>query len=109
MSQACDTCLRRASLLAELAPHLEAERHRVEAALALPDDQLIESVGGRRKADIRAAHAHFDADSARAGAAGAGLETICRCDRAYPARLRQHDSAPAVLHVAGGMDRFLAF
>src|SRR5262249_14770588 len=37
----------------------------------------------------------------------AGLELICRCDPAYPVRLRDLAAPPAVLHVAGGLDRFL--
>jgi DNA processing protein len=32
---------------------------------------------------------------------------ICRCDPTYPRRLAELPSAPAVLYVAGGLDRFL--
>ncbi len=38
----------------------------------------------------------------------AGVEAICRCDPRYPARLRELESAPAVLFVAGGAERLLA-
>jgi DNA processing protein len=33
---------------------------------------------------------------------------MCRCDPAYPARLHALEGPPAVLHVAGGLDRFLS-
>ena len=35
-----------------------------------------------------------------------GLELICRCDRAFPANLQALEAPPAVLHIAGGADRF---
>jgi DNA processing protein len=43
----------------------------------------------------------------RASAAAAGLELVCACDPAYPARLDDLQSPPAVLYVAGGLERFL--
>jgi DNA processing protein len=42
------------------------------------------------------------------GARTVGLESICRCDPRYPPRLRDLGSAPAVLYVGGGLERFLA-
>jgi DNA processing protein len=38
----------------------------------------------------------------------AGLESICRCDPAYPPALRDLPAPPAVLHVAGGLARLMA-
>jgi DNA processing protein len=40
-------------------------------------------------------------------AAAAGLEPICRCHPHYPQRLLALSSPPAVLHVGGGLERFL--
>ena len=105
--RACDRCLARTWLLARLAAHLEPVRGRIALVLALGDDDLMAAVGGERQAVIRGELAGFDADRARARAAGAGLETICRCDPSYPVRLRALESPPAVLYVAGGLERFL--
>jgi DNA processing protein len=83
-------------------------RAEIEQLLALSPADLIAAVGGRRRTDLERALARFDAGAARRQARAAGLELICRCDEAYPVRLAQLPSAPAVLHVAGGLDRFLA-
>jgi DNA processing protein len=105
--RACDSCLARSWLLAQLAAHLEIVRARIELVLALPDEQLIESVGGEQRAATRRNWERFDAHRAHERAASAGLEQICRCDPDYPARLRALEGPPAVLHVAGGLERFL--
>jgi DNA processing protein len=94
--------------LARLSGHLDQVRGAIEQVLALESDELIAAVGGRGRQQLQRQLARFDADAARSSAAHAGLEPICRCDRAYPPRLAQLQSAPAVLHVAGGLDRFLA-
>ncbi len=49
----------------------------------------------------------LDADEVRARARDAGLEAICGCDPAYPSRLRALAAPPAVLHVAGGLERLV--
>jgi DNA processing protein len=105
-SRACDSCLARSWLLARLAGHLELARAKIEPVLALPDGELIESLGGAQRAAVRREHASFDADAARGRAAGAGLELLCRCDPRYPPRLEHLEAPPAVLHVAGGLDEF---
>jgi DNA processing protein len=94
--------------LGRLSGHLDHARGAIEQVLALESEELIAAVGGRRREQLRRHLARFDADAARSGAAEAGLELICRCDRAYPSRVAQLQSPPAVLHVAGGLDRFLA-
>ena len=53
---------------------------------------------------MRARYARFDPAAARASVRAAGLAAICRCDDAYPERLRDLADPPAVLHVAGDPD-----
>lgn len=108
VSRACDRCLTRAWLLAAVAGHLDQARGRIELLLALSDAELIAAVGGRRADELGRRIERFDAGAARGRAREAGLEPICRCDPAYPPRLVALAGPPAVLHVAGGLDRFLA-
>jgi DNA processing protein len=105
---ACDACLRRAWLVQRLGGRLEIARHddvRLPEVLALTDKDLIAALGGRESARIGAERAAFDPTSARLAAADAGLATICRHDARYPRRLGEMRDAPAVLHVAGDLDR----
>jgi DNA processing protein len=104
---ACSDCVRRSWLLARLAGHIERVRARLDELLALGDRELIEAVGSERRSSILAEHSRFGGEELRARSADAGLELICRCDPSYPSRLRELSSPPAVLHVAGGLERFL--
>lgn len=104
---ACEECLRRPWLLAALGGHLERTGSRLAELLELDDDELISAVGGRHRADLRLGLRRFDPQVARDRVAQADLELICGCDREYPALLWGLPSAPAVLHVAGGLDRFV--
>ncbi len=105
---ACDRCVARSWLLGRLAGHLERARGRIELVLRLADEELIAAVGGRQRARLALELEHLDVEQARELAHAAGLQLICRCDPAYPARLRGTASPPAVLHVAGGLQRFLS-
>lgn len=105
---ACDECLGRASLLGELGGHLDRAGARLPELLELDDGELIAAVGGRRQAELTRYRKRFDADEARRKGRDAGLEMICRCEPLYPDRLHALPSPPAVLHVAGGLDRFLS-
>ena len=104
---ACSTCLLRSWLLGRLASHLEPVRNRLDDLLALPDPALIEAVGGGREGDVSAQARRLNIGELRARSAAAGLELICACDPAYPARLRDLESPPAVLHVGGSLEHFL--
>jgi DNA processing protein len=106
--RACDRCLARAWLLGRVSGHLDRVSSELDQVLALASDELIAAVGGRRREELQGQLEHFDAGSAWSRAVRAGLELICRCDPAYPLRLAELPGAPAVLHVAGGLDRFLA-
>ncbi len=103
--RACDACVARSWLVARLAGHLDKVRSRIEQVLALWDDDLIEAVGGREKANLQREFDVLDLDEARRSARAAGLDAVCGCDPAYPPGLRALDGPPAVLYVAGGLDR----
>src|SRR5206468_2638931 len=104
-SRACERCLARSWLLGRLAGHLDCERARIEEILELDDEELIEAVGGRhRRSVLRELHER----RSHPGALPSSLAAICRCEDRYPARLRDLPTAPAVLHVAGSLERFLA-
>jgi DNA processing protein len=105
--RACEECLRRAWLLVRLAGHIDVERERISEVLDRSDEDLIEAVGGSRRDDVRAEWDAFDADAYRARCQAAQVETVCRCDLAYPPKLWDLEGEPAVLHVAGGSERFL--
>ena len=105
---ACDDCLRRAWLVGRLAAHLEPARAHIDEVLGLDDQELLAAVGGRQRTRIERAWRTVDAEEERRRAAAMDVETLCRCGEDYPQRLRALASPPAVLHVAGGLPRFLA-
>jgi DNA processing protein len=107
-SRACDRCLARSWLLGRLTGHLDVARERVFALLGLGCDELLAAVGGRDRARVAEQLADFDATRARAAALSAGLQPICGCDRGYPPAVAELPSAPGVLYVRGGLERFLA-
>ena len=107
MSEACESCLARAWLLARLSGHLELVGDRIASVLALDDERLIEAIAGREASAIRGELEAFDGDDARAEARRRGLETVCRCCPRYPETVRELDAAPAALYVAGGLSRFI--
>jgi DNA processing protein len=107
VSQACDGCLRRTWLLGRMAGHLDHVRARIAAVLELDDEDLIAALGGEHRSDLARERDEVDPGRLRDHCHVAALELICRCDPAYPVRLRDLAALPAVLHVAGGLDRFL--
>src|ERR1700749_2615256 len=108
MTGACADCLRRAWLLQGLAGHLGPARSEIAEILALEAEDRVAGVGGRHRHRLTERRRAFELAEARREVERAGLETICRCDGEYPARLEDLLSPPAVLHVAGGLRRFLA-
>jgi DNA processing protein len=98
---ACDACLRRSDLVDAVAGRLDVEWRRRSApagVLSLPDEALIAldptGVAARR-------YAAFSSAAARAAIDAGGLRSVCRCESAYPATLRELADPPAVLHIAG--------
>ena len=106
--RACDRCLARSWLIERLGGHLDKAGPKATDVLALPDGELIAALAGKRQAQVQRELRQLDLTGLRDRAESAGLGLICRCDPAYPARLRSLQSAPAVLHVAGGLERALA-
>jgi DNA processing protein len=103
---ACEHCLARAWLLGALSGHLDRARAAIDRLLTLEDRDLIAALGGRRRAELEQGLDRFDPDAARGRARAAGLELICRCDPVYPWRLESLPAPPAVLHLAGSVERF---
>jgi DNA processing protein len=103
--RACAECLARSWLLGRLAGHLDAERARIESLLELDDDDLIDAVGGADRSQLASG---LTQRRRRAPRGNSAVESICRCHDDYPPRLRGLPAPPAVLHVAGGLGRFLA-
>lgn len=102
---ACDACMARSWLLGRLAGHLDNARGRIDQVLALDDHALIYGVGGRGKAHVESEYMAADLDAVRSRARAAGLDSVCECAAAYPAGLRALAAPPAVLYVAGGLER----
>lgn len=104
---ACAGCLRRSWLLSSLSGPLEycaRDRARLLELLALPDEQLLEALAGRRKAELRAEYESFRAEAAKDEPQ---LQSICRHRPGYP-RALDGRAAPAMLHVQGGTARLAA-
>lgn len=110
-TQACAACLRRSWLIARLAGAIElawAARRPLPSVLALADAELISALGGERRERLRDEWERFDAAAARQRCVDRAVTAICRCDNRYPTRLRELPDAPAVLHVLGEPERFVA-
>lgn len=104
MIAACASCLCRAWLVARLGGHLEQARTQIDHVLALEDEELIAAVAGRHRAQIEDEFDRLDDEAVRAAVA-ADVDAICRCSPHYPEALLDLDSAPAVLHIVGGVKR----
>ena len=107
MSEACDACLRRTWLLGRMAGHLDHARARIAAVLELDDEELVAALGGELGADLLRERDSVDLDRHRDRCSEASLQLVCSCDPAYPGRLRDLRAPPRVLHVVGGLDRWL--
>jgi DNA processing protein len=108
---ACDDCLRRTQLLAQLAPHVERARrdHRhICELLALPDERLLAALAGDRRAELERLQESFQPEAERTRLRGAHIVAICRHDAGYPGRMLHAADAPAILHVAGDAERLTA-
>ena len=103
--RACDGCVARSWLVGRLAGHLEPARGRIDQVLGLYDDDLIAAVGGRETPHLEREFSSLDVDSVRSRVRAVGLDAVCGCDPAYPHRLRALAAPPAVLYVAGGLER----
>lgn len=108
--RACSACLRRAWLIAGLADPIQRARERsrrLPGVLAMSDDHLMAALGSSDGGRAVAEYGAFDAAQADRMCTAAGVEALCRCEETYPARLRDLPDPPAVLFVAGRMERLL--
>ena len=107
---ACAACLRRTWLIARLAGYIERERHARSGALtlllALEDHALLDALP--TEPDARPEYEAFDPEAAREAIAAAGLAAFCRHHDAYPPALLDLPDPPAIVHVAGDLDVYLA-
>jgi len=106
---ACERCLSRTWLLRRLAGHLDVARPRLYSLLELEDEDLVAAVAGRERARIDEERRSIDLDGMRREATKHSLALICRCDALYPAVLHDLAAPPAVLHIAGELDRLAGF
>jgi DNA processing protein len=105
---ACEDCLRRSWLVARLGAQFDVARRRgrdLPLIFDLSDERLIAAVAGAARPAVEREYEDFDVRAATARCSAAGVETLCRCDPAYPHRLATAPGSPAVLHVVGGRER----
>jgi DNA processing protein len=111
MRGVCPACARRTWLLGKLGVRLDFKARdlaRFWSVLELADLELIEAIGGRRRADLRAAYAAWEPEPARGSTQSKDeehAERICRHNPAYPGSLREDPLAPHALSVRGGTKR----
>jgi DNA processing protein len=102
--------LRRTWLLERMGGHLDFNMRSMIDVLALDDASLIEMTGSALRERLVRDYARFgheQADGMIFRARAADVSLVCLCAELYPARLREVRAAPAVLHVAGELDRFV--
>jgi DNA processing protein len=104
----CDACLRRAFLIARLAPRiaglLERPRARVAGVLALSEADLLAAVAGPRAEQLLEALDRLDLGDERERLATAGVLSLCGHSPAFPPLLLGLDDPPAVLFGMGRVE-----
>jgi DNA processing protein len=105
---ACDACLRRAFLLAHLAPRiaglLGGGERRATGLLALPEDELLAATAGRRVERALAFLDGLDLEAERQRLADLASVVTCLHSQRYPPRLHDLADPPAVLFGSGSAD-----
>lgn len=111
MSGVCPACARRTWLLTKLSVRLEFQARdpaRFWSVLELGDLELIDAIGGRRRADLHAAYTAWEPGPAQRDVQAQDdphVERICRHHPSYPRALREDPLAPHALDVGGGLKR----
>jgi DNA processing protein len=112
MIDACDACLRRAFLVAHLAPRiaglLDRAAPRIPGLLALPDDAFVAAVAGKDRDGAWAFLEGFEVEWAREALERFQVLALCRHAGEYPAAVHELADAPAVLFGLGTMDALRA-
>ena len=105
MIDACDACLRRAFLLAHLAPRiaglLGSGDRRATGLLALPEEELLAAAAGRRVEQALAFLESLDAPLERQRLAERAHIAVCGHASSYPPLLGELVDPPSVLFAAG--------
>jgi DNA processing protein len=105
---ACNACLRRAFLLAHLAPRiaglLGGTDRRATGLLALSEDELVAAVAGRRVQQVLDFLDALDTDVERERLADGGFVALCRHASSYPPLLGDLTDPPAVLFGLGRVE-----
>lgn len=105
---ACDACLRRAHLIARLAPRiaglLDRPRSRLRGLLALEEAELLAAVGGGHAEALARQLDRFDAVAERERLDSAGVEGVCGHSPAYPPLLSDLHDPPGVLFARGRVE-----
>jgi DNA processing protein len=106
----CQPCLRRAFLIAHLAPRiaglLGGRDRRASGLLALPEHDLLAAAAGRGVEEAIAFLDALDADRERDRLVAGGFSALCTHAAAYPPLLRELPDPPAVLFAAGRAEAF---
>jgi DNA processing protein len=109
MIDACDGCLRRAFLVAHLAPRiaglLDHPAPRIAGLLALPDEAFVAAAAGEDREGALAFLEGFDAEWAREALERFEVAAFCRHANEYPAPIRELADSPAVLFGLGSVER----
>jgi DNA processing protein len=107
MFGSCDACLRRAFLIAHLAPRIAGllgrEHRRAQGLLSLPEDELIAAAAGRHIERALAFLDAFDAESERRRLAQDDYVVACLHATTYPPQLHDLPDPPAVLFGTGSI------
>jgi DNA processing protein len=108
--ETCTSCLRRAFLIAHLAPRiagmLGGGERRASGLLALPEEELLAAAAGRGVEQALAFLEELDTDAERERLSSGGFSMLCTHATAYPPLLRQLSDPPAVLFGAGRAETF---
>jgi DNA processing protein len=109
MIDACDSCLRRAFLVAHLAPRiaglLDHPAPRIAGLLALPDEAFVAAAAGDDRDEALAYLDGFDVGWAREALESAGVLALCHHADEYPAPVRDLTDRPTVLFGLGSVER----
>ena len=108
MHDSCDACLRRAFLIAHLAPRIAGmlghEHRRAHGLLGLPEADLIAAAAGRQVERALAFLDAFDVGVERQRLVDRDTVVACVHSPRYPESLHDLPDPPAVLFGAGSAD-----
>jgi DNA processing protein len=103
--ESCDACLRRAFLIAHLAPRIAGllghGDRRARGLLGLPEDDLIAAAAGRQSGRALSFLEALDVAEERDHISEAGIVAACTHSARYPPLLHDLSDPPAVLFGAG--------